>query len=194
MWTTVGSVTMTGLTLALPGLAVTSHNQAALNTAQFDNIALENTGVMAPNLLVNGGFEDSIVPDVGPGWVSDTIRGTPAVSETANAHGGAQNGVCRTTSLDCGIYQEVISQANTNVAFVIYARADHPGALIGINVNGQLFGSQAVQVGGYQSYGVSAFTPNAGDVIRVWMYAPAAAGFVAIDDAVLTSTQIGTLP
>jgi hypothetical protein len=41
---------------------------------------------------------------------------------------------------------------------------------------------------------VSAFTPNAGDVIRVWMYAPAAAGFVAIDDAVLTSTQIGTLP
>jgi regulation of enolase protein 1 (concanavalin A-like superfamily) len=193
-WTTVGSVTMTGPTLALPGLAVTSHNQAALNTAQFDNIALENTGIMAPNQLINGGFEDSTVPNVGPGWVSDTIRGTPAVSETANAHGGAQNGVCRTTSLDCGIYQEVISRADTNFGLVIYARADHPGALIGINVNGQLFISQAVQVGGYQSYGMSVFTPNAGDVIRVWMYAPAAAGFVAIDDAVLTSTQIGTPP
>jgi len=30
-------------------------------------------------------------------------------------------------------------------------------------------------------------TLNAGDVIRVWMYAPAAAGFVAIDDAELTA-------
>jgi hypothetical protein len=120
--------------------------------------------------------------------VSDTIRGTPAVSETANAHGGAQNGVCRTTSLDCGIYQEVISpQADTNFAFSIHARANHPGGLIGVNVNGQLFSSRAVLVGGYQDVGITLFTPNAGDVIRVWMYAPAIAGFVAIDDAILAA-------
>ena len=57
------------------------------------------------------------MPSVGPGWVSDTLRGSPAVSETAMPHSGAQNGVCRTTSLDCGIYQEVISpQADTTFA------------------------------------------------------------------------------
>ena len=126
------------------------------------------------------------MPGVGPGWLSDAFRGSPAVSETATPHDGAQNGVCRTTLVDCGIYQEVISPgAATNFGFTIYARADHPGALVGVNVNGHPFTSRAVQVGGYQNYGMSLFTPNAGDVIRVWMYAPAAAGFVAIDDAAL---------
>ncbi len=185
-WTTVGSVTIANPPV-FTGLAVTSHNRGALNTAQFDNIAFDTTPpTAAPNLLVNGGFEDSTVPAVGPGWVSDTIRGTPAVSETANAHDGAQNGVCRTTSQDCGIYQEVIShQANTRFNFFIDALADHPGAIVGVNVNGQYADSRAVQGAGYQNYGMTVVTPNAGDVIRVWMYAPATAGFVAIDDAVL---------
>jgi len=187
-WTTVGSVTMAMPSTVATGFAVTSHDPGTLNTAQFDNVAFTTLGLTGQNVLVNAGFEDSVVPGVGPGWVSDTLRGSPGVSETATPHGGAQNDVCRTTSLDCGIYQEVTStHAATNFGFTIYARADHPGALIGVNVNGQPFTSRAVQVGGYQNYGMSLFTPNAGDVIRVWMYAPAAVGFVAIDDATLAA-------
>jgi hypothetical protein len=188
-WTTVGSVTVTTTEFIVGGLAVTSHNPGALNTARFDNIGFDATpdgGGL--NLLINIGFEDSIVPGVGPGWVSDdAFRGSPAVSETVAPHGGAQNAVCRTISLDCGIYQEVISpSASTPFGFFVYARADHTGALIGVNVNGKLMSSRPVLVGGYQRYGLPVFTPRAGDVIRVWMYAPAAAGVVAIDDTFLT--------
>jgi hypothetical protein len=94
--------------------------------------------------------------------------------------------VCRTTSLDCGIYQEVVAPVEaTTYGFAVSARTDHPGALVGINVNGTTIMSQPVLVGGYQRYQVGTFKRNPGDVIRVWMYAPAVAGYVAIDDAVL---------
>jgi hypothetical protein len=187
-WTTVGSVTMTGPTLALPGLAVTSHNQAALNTAQFDNIALENTGIMAPNLLVNGGFDDSMVPNVGPGWVSDTIRGTPAVSRRPT-HGGAQNGVCRTTSLDCGIHRSDL--AGEHEFRILDLRSRRPSGASSVStstVRLSVTGGQGWWVPELQ---VSAFTPTAGDVIRVGCRA-GCAGFVAIDDAVLTNADRNT--
>jgi hypothetical protein len=58
-----------------------------------------------------------------------------------------------------------------------------------VNVNGQTFVSRPVQVGGYQIYSMGFFVPNVGDVIRAWMYAPAAAGFVAIDDVVLVANM-----
>jgi len=187
-WTTVGSVTVTMTTPVFAGFAVTSHDPAVLNGARFDNVGFTNPPLPGENLLANAGFEQSAVPNVEPGWVSDTIRGSSAVSETATPHSGAQDAVCRTTSADCGIYQEVIaSQPAKTYAFVVYVRSDHPGALIGANVNGTTLASRGVQVGGYQLYGVSVFVPNAGDVIRVWMYAPAAAGFVAIDDAMLVA-------
>ena len=189
-WTTVGSATMAMPSTLATGLAVTSHDAGTLNEAQFDNVGFSLPALTGQNLLVNAGFEDSVVANVGPGWIADAFRGSAAVSETETPHGGAQNGVCRTTSLDCGIYQDVISPGTaTTFGFTIYVRADHPGALVGVNVNGQLYMSRPVAVGGYQNYGVSLFTPNAGDVIRVWMYAPAAAGYVAIDDAVLADTS-----
>ena len=40
-WTTVGSVTMTTTEFIVAGLAVTSHNPGALNTARFDNIGFD---------------------------------------------------------------------------------------------------------------------------------------------------------
>ena len=46
--------------------------------------------------------------------------------------------------------------------------------------------ASCIAVGGYQSYTIGLFAPHVGDVIRVWIYAPAAAGFVAIDDATLS--------
>jgi hypothetical protein len=72
-----------------------------------------------------------------------------------------------------------------NLVFRIYARADHPGALVGVNFDGKLVASVRVQPGGYQPYEMGFFTANANSVIRVWMYAPGTAGVVAIDDAEL---------
>jgi hypothetical protein len=66
----------------------------------------------------------------------------------------------------------------------VYAHSDHPGGLVGVNVNGRPTASFPVQVGGYQIYTMG-FSAIAGDEIRVWMYAPAAVGFVAIDDGAL---------
>jgi hypothetical protein len=188
-WTIVGSVAMTNPTGAASGFAVTSHNPAVLNTAVFDHVAFSTAGVSGQNLLVNAGFEDSVVPDTTPGWVSDSIRASGARSEAALPHSGTQNGVCRTNSLDCGIYQEVTASSSQTYGFSIYVRADHPGALVGVNVNGANRVVRDVLVGGYQIYSMGLFA-NAGDVLRVWMYAPGRAGFVAIDDAIL----VGNLP
>jgi hypothetical protein len=185
-WSTVGSVTVAMYTQYQGGLAVTSHDPSVLNMAQFDHV----TVVPLPNLLINGGFEDSTPPATGPGWVSDTtLRQLAAQSETAAPRNGTKNGACRTTSLDCGIYQEVTVPAGlpANVfTFSIFASADHPGALVGVDVNGQFRGTAGrVAVGGYQQYSLG-FYAHAGDVIRVWMYAPGTPGFVVIDDASLT--------
>jgi hypothetical protein len=170
---------------------VTSQDGESLNNAVFDNVAVTtgSGGPIGPNLLVNAGFEDSVVPTVGPGWVSDNpLRQTPAVSETSNAHTGTHNAACHTTSGDCGIYQE-ISHAGVqtaNMLFSIYARADHPGGLVGVNVNGQPIAGSQVLVGGYQRYTVGFFVPPSSStpVIRVWMYAPPGV-VVDIDDAEL---------
>ena len=192
-WTTLGTVTMTNPTTGVTGFAVTSHDPGVLNTAVFDNIGFSVMGVSSPNLLVNGGFEDSVVSNVGPGWVSDTpFRQSAATSETADPRSGIQNGACRTTSQDCGIYQEVTAPASgtSSFWFSLYAQADHPGGLVGINSNGTLITSFPVQVGGYQNYSGVVFA-NAGDLIRVWMYAPPTPGYVAIDDVSFT-VLVGT--
>jgi len=199
-WTTVGVTTVSmpstppccsGPTV-LGGFAVTSHEPAVLNTAVFDNFAITTglgSGPFGPNVLVNPGFEDSVVPNTAPGWISDTpLRQTPAVTEMALPHSGTQNAACRTTSGDCGIYQEVGASRGTLV-FSIYARADHPGALVGVSVDGQFAGSLPITPGGYQRYSVYfstfRFTSSPNPTIRVWMYAPATAGVVAVDDAEL---------
>jgi len=198
-WTTVGTVSV-----AIPhtdifgtirgGFAVTSQDGGALNNAVFDNVAVTTgeIGPIGPNLLVNAGFEESMVPTVGPGWVSDTpLRQTPAVSEMSSPHTGTHNAACHTTSGDCGIYQEVSPTADQagNMLFSVYARAAHPGGFIGVNVNGQPIAGRGVFVGGYQRYTVGFCTcwvpsPSSGPVIRVWMYTPAG-DVVDIDDAML---------
>jgi len=76
-----------------------------------------------------------------------------------------------------------------NMLFSVYARADHPGGLVGVNVNGRPVTGARVFVGGYQQYTVGFCTcwiPSSSSppVIRVWMYAPAG-GVVDIDDALL---------
>ena len=193
-WTTVGSVTVAMHSSNLfdsieGGLAVTSQDPSELNNVIFDNVAVD-TGTIGPvgsNLLVNAGFENSVVPGVAPGWVSDTpLRQTPAVSETADPHSGAQNAACRTTSGDCGIYQEV-SGTSGNLLFSVYAKADHPGALVGVTVNGQTVAGARVFVGGYQRYTMAFCTcsiTSSNPVVRVWMYTPPGVA-AEIDDAEL---------
>ena len=167
-WTPVGSVTVAMASMnqfgnIVGGLAVTSHNPTVLNDAVFDNVGVTTgigLGPVGPNLLVNAGFEDSVAPSVAPGWVSDTpLRQTAAVSETSAPHTGAHNAACKTMSGDCGIYQEVDAQGD--LLFSIYARADHPGALIGVNVNGQNLAALPVMVGGYQRYTIGFCTCSA---------------------------------
>jgi hypothetical protein len=194
-WTTVGTVSVampsTNILGAITGgFAVTSHDAGALNNAVFDNVAVTTglPGPIGPNLLANAGFEDSVVPTVGPGWVADTpLRQTPAVSETSTPHTGTHNAACHTASGDCGIYQDA-ANGTGNMLFSIYARADHPGGLVGVNVNGQPIAGARVFVGGYQQYTFGFCTcsvpSSSAPVIRVWMYAPAGVT-VDIDDAAL---------
>jgi hypothetical protein len=198
-WTSVGTVSVVMPTTHIlgyihGGLAVTSQGGDTLNNVVFDDVAVttELEGPAGPNLLVNAGFEDSVVPTVGPGWVSDVpFRQTPAVSETSSPHTGTHNAACHTASGDCGIYQDVTPAADMagNMLFSIYARADHPGGLVGVNVNGQPLRAAGVLVGGYQRYTVGFCTcsvPSSSSppVIRVWMYAPAGV-VVDIDDVTL---------
>jgi regulation of enolase protein 1 (concanavalin A-like superfamily) len=153
------------------------------------------------NLLQAPGFESYLPPSLGlPGWVSDPIRQTPAFSETHQPRSGARNAACWTPStLDCGLYQVVTAPATGLYALTMYANADRPGGLVGANVNGTLAATAAVAVHAFGNYGAPyafTFAASAGDQIIVWMYSPAAPGYVVLDDVslVLARDDGGGLP
>jgi hypothetical protein len=186
-WTQIGFAAVATGPEALVGLAVTSHDTGVLNTSSFDNV------VVFKNLLEKWSFEEYSPPALGtPGWISDTpFRQIDAKSETNQPHNGAKNGACwATTNEDCGIYQEAIAPYDANYVFTIFANADRPGGLVGVNVNGRPVCGAGVPVRGFGNYGVTPLrvpmSARAGDIIRVWMYSPATPGYVVIDDAALT--------
>ena len=184
-WTQIGFVTVPTGAHPVAGLAVTSHDRSVLNTSTFDRVTV------VTNLLAKSGFEEYAPPNLGtPGWVSDNpLRQIVAKSETNQPHqSSSKNGACwATTSADCGMYEEVVAPETGNYIFSVFANADRPGGLVGVNVSGVTAGSRPVPVRSFGNYGVDplqiGFPAHAGDVIRVWMYSPATPGFVVIDDA-----------
>jgi len=190
-WTVLGRVTVPFVTTELvAGLAVTSHQANALYAALFDNVSVTGQQ-LTENLLSEGDFEGYTPPALGePGWISDDLlRQEPAKSETHQPHSGTKNGACWTPEyLDCGIYQEVIAPTDGLYALSLYATADRPGAMVGVNVNGVTANSASVEPYGFENYTryTLVFTAAAGAAIRVWMYSPALPGYVVIDDASLT--------
>ena len=141
------------------------------------------------NLLDDPGFEEDEPPSLAaPGWVSDSFRQTAAFSETHQPRTGAQNGACWTADyLDCGLYQDVTAPATGTYSLTVFATADRDGGLVGANVNGSGVVSAPVAsraFGDYVAYTMT-FSANTGDAIRVWMYSPAAPGYVVIDDVSL---------
>jgi hypothetical protein len=184
-WQIVGTTSVTLPVNALVGLAVTSHDTSAVNTATIDGVLLTR------NLLDESGFEGYAVPSLGPpGWVSDNpLRTAIARSETNQPHGGAQNGACETDGTrDCGIYQDITAPVTGQYVFSVFANSDRTGSLVGVNVNGQKTGPAPVAVRGFDNYGdeyVLGFHCVAGDTIRVWLYSPATPGYAVIDDATL---------
>jgi len=173
---------------ALFGLAVTSHDPSRLNTATFSGVAAIH------NLVVNGGFEASTPPSTGPGWISDTpLRQLNAVTATTQPRSGLTHGGCVTQAgQDCGLYQDnTIAEGGTYV-LTAWTNSDTAGAYVGINVPPSSPGapsvvSAPVTVGGVGTY--TRFTTSimvkAGDVVRVWLYAPASPGTTVIDDVEL---------
>ena len=193
-WVVIGSFNAATLPRDLfAGLAVTSHDPAVLNHAAFEGVLVTSNPPMS-NLLISGGFEDYVPPGFdlpAPlGWKSDVpFRQTAAKSETNQPRTGAQNGACWTPQfLDCGLYQDVVAPLTVSYTFRIYATADRPGGLVGVNVNGVLAASIDVEPRGFRNYGSSyelRFNAASGDAIRVWMYSPATPGYVVVDDATL---------
>jgi hypothetical protein len=173
---------------ALFGLAVTSHDPSTLNTAMFSDVAAIH------NLVVNGGFEASTPPLTTPGWISDTpFRQLDAVTDVTQPRTGLKHGECVTqTGQDCGLYQDITIPESGNYVLTAWTNSDTVGAYVGINVTPHGSGapsviSAPVNVGGPNNY--SRFTTpvvlEAGDVVRVWVYAPASPGTTVIDDVEL---------
>jgi uncharacterized membrane protein len=162
----------------------------------FDNASVTSGG---SNLLVSGGFEEYAPPALGPpGWISDHgFRESPAKSETNQPRSGSKNGACWTAVfLDCGLYQDVIAPATGSYTLQLHATADRPGGLVGANVDGMAAASASVDARGFLNYGPSyklSFTAASGDTIRVWMYSPAAPGYVVVDDVALTHDRAVTV-
>ncbi len=184
-WTEVGEVTLSMRPAVLASLGVSSHS-LEWNTAIFDRVRQ----VPAPNLLIDGGFETGYLSK----WVSDDpYRQTAAIVESFQPRTGTYNGACWTPAhLDCGIHTEVQAYRSGTYTLTFHATADRDGGLVGANVNGTPATSAAVEPRGWRNYGepyVMTFTAQAGDTIRVWMYSPAAPGYVVIDDVSLTSEE-----
>jgi hypothetical protein len=190
-WTSIGSVVLESMPSDLiAGLAVTSHEPAVLNHAIFDSVRVSSH---AHNLLMFESFEEygptlGPLPELGPiGWISDHgFRQTPAKAETNQPHWGTRNGACWTIEyLDCGLYQDVVAPVTGSYTLRLFANADRAGGLVGANVNGTLAAYRDLEVRGFRNYGSPysmSFEASAGDMIRVWMYSPAAPGYVVIDD------------
>jgi len=190
-WNAIGSIDIpaAGFTV-LAGLAVTSHDGAALSTAALDNVTVRMP-VSVHNLLQFGSFEEYVPPDLEPfAWVSDNpLRQVPAKSETNQPHSGKQNGACWTPEFfDCGLYQEVSAPVTGEYTLRVFASADRPGGLVGINLNGRTATLSEVAVRDFDVYEeyTLPFHAQAGDVVRVWMYSPPVPGYVVIDDVSLT--------
>ena len=189
-WSSVGSVQITLPATVSIGLAVTSHDPAVLNTSTFDHVAIQAAAAMTSggNLIVNGGFEQSSVPAVGPGWVADSSRQTLAVAETTDPFSGGSNGACQTTNArDCGLYQDVVVPSAGTYMLTAYTDANRSGALFGWNVNGGSLESLPIGVGGYVK---QTFTHQfaGGETVRVWLYSPATPGWAVIDQVSLSRT------
>jgi regulation of enolase protein 1 (concanavalin A-like superfamily) len=198
-WTTIGTVNVAMPATVRGGLVVNSHDPSALSTATFDHVSVTAavsstppTGAPQPgtNILRDPGFELDTPPAFAtPGWVSDAARQTPAQSESVEPRSGARNGACRTTSsLDCGLYQDIAAPVDGTYTYAVYANASRGGAWVGVNVNGAGVQSAPVAQGAAGAYAVysMSFTAKAGDVIRVWLYSPAVPGSAVIDDARLS--------
>lgn len=185
VWQPVGSVQLALPSTTAAGVAVTSHDPAVLNTAAFDHLSAGAVVPAGANLIVNGGFEQSMVPATGPGWISDTIRQTPAASESVKPRSGVNDGACRTSSaLDCGLYQDIVIPVSGAYTLTIYAAASGPGASVGWNVNGALIASSNIAASDYLAVTFS-HPLTAGDTVRVWLYSSASPGWAAIDDVSL---------
>jgi hypothetical protein len=86
------------------------------------------------------------------------------------------------------MYQDVTAPATVTYTVTFYANANKPNGWVGVNVNGAAKVSSPVTVRSGVAYGdpyTMAFQANQGDAIRVWMYSPAAPGYVVIDDVSL---------
>jgi hypothetical protein len=185
-WRQIGTVNVRIGSVALSGLAVTSHDTSQINTAVFDTVEVER------NLLVDGDFEGYSPPSLGPpGWISDQpLRRIPAVSDSSAPYEGFKAGVCSQTTVDdCGLYQEVTIPAPGTYVFSVRATSTHSGAFVGVNINGSSFQSLPIDVWpkgtwGSPPYTIS-FSANKGDIVRVWMYSPATPAWTAIDAATL---------
>jgi hypothetical protein len=167
---------------ALFGMAVVSHDPTRVNTSTFAGVETST------NLVVNGGFEASAPPATGPGWVSDTpLRQLDAVSATTQPHSGLVHGECVTqTGRDCGLYQDITLRETGPYQVRVWSNSDAPGAYVGINAPGIQSGvvSTPVKVGGFGNYSLFkvGFDGKAGEVVRVWLYAPASPGATVLDD------------
>jgi phospholipase C len=141
------------------------------------------------NLIPRSSFEEYTVPNLGPpAWISDPGRQTAARSDTTQPRTGSKEGMCTTTSsLDCGIYQDLTAPATGTYTLSFYANANRSGALVGANINGVSATSSNVQVrtGTYGAPYIQNFSANAGDTIRPWMYSPATPGWLVMDDVTL---------
>ena len=90
------------------------------------------------------------------------------------------------------MFQDVTIPKTGNYQFEVYIAADHSGGIVGVNVNGPETGGSvmtSISVGDYRLYSIE-FSARAGDVVSVWVYAPAAAGAIVVDDSSLTRSAI----
>ena len=67
----------------------------------------------------------------------------------------------------------------------LWVKADHPGGLVGIDFpGGATWSNSVIADGQFHSY-FTTIGGQPGAVIRVWLYAPASAGTITVDDVVV---------
>lgn len=133
-------------------------------------------------VLTNGGFEDGTA-----GWTGEWNPTRFTVDTTNPAAGNRGAKLSTTATQDVAASQTLTAASSGRMNASVFVDTDLvEGVRIGIDVDGVRKDSRpAITAGGYHRYDFTADV-TAGSQVKIWVYAPKAAGTTRVDQAVLS--------
>lgn len=138
------------------------------------------SATLAPNLLVNGGFESGTT-----GWTKDWHPAEVTAENNFPFSGTFDGALNTTTGQDAGLSQTITAPRTGTYTVTAAIASNQSAAQLGVDVAGtQVASVNTLANDGYQTRTLT-FTATAGQSVKVWFYLPGVVGWATIDSAQL---------